>query len=277
LSYQKIKWLILLIPTLTIGLWEYVRHQFLLPFISMELGNWLAPVIVFSVTMLFITKLFAILEHIQEELQHSRAMQAVLQEREKLARELHDGIAQSLFLVSVQVEQWEQAQTGNADDRIRRIRQTVREMNEYVRHAIDNLRYPPEPMTLPWMESLQRLVEEFSRDTSVEVDFEWTLPEEHLSMKEKVGLYASVREALQNIRKHANARHVWIRAEKTETGWRCAVADDGQGYRGDPFQKENRYGLKIMKERAAELGWILKVSRDSDRTLVEIRKEEGHV
>lgn len=277
MSYQKIKWLILLIPTLTIGLWEYVRHQFLLPFISMELGNWLAPVIVFSVTMLFITKLFAILEQIQEELQRTKAMQAVLQEREKLARELHDGIAQSLFLVSVQVEQWEQAQAGNADEQIRRIRQTVREVNEYVRQAIANLRYPPEPMTQPWMESLHRLVGEFSRDTSIDVDFDWTLPEERLSMKEKVGLYASVREALQNIRKHAEARHVWIQAEKTDTGWRCAIVDDGQGFEGDPFRKENRYGLKIMKERAAELGWNLKLSRDSGRTSVEIRKEEGRV
>jgi len=186
LSYQKIKWLILLIPTLTIGLWEYVRHQFLLPYISMELGNWLAPVIVFSVTMLCITKLFAILEQIQEELQRTKAMQAVLQEREKLARELHDGIAQSLFLMSVQMEQWEQVQAGNADEQIRRIRQTVREVNEYVRQAIANLRYPPEP-TMPWMESLHRLVGEFSRDPSIDVDFDWTLPEERLSMKEKVG------------------------------------------------------------------------------------------
>ncbi|MEX2103784.1 MAG: sensor histidine kinase, partial [Bacilli bacterium] len=57
MSYRQIKWLILIIPTLTIGLWEYVRHQFLLPYISMELGNWLAPVIVFVVTITFLLKL----------------------------------------------------------------------------------------------------------------------------------------------------------------------------------------------------------------------------
>ena len=46
----RLKWLILLIPTLTIGLWEYVRHAFLLPYMSMEHGNFLAPFIVLAVT-----------------------------------------------------------------------------------------------------------------------------------------------------------------------------------------------------------------------------------
>jgi len=100
-SYKQIKWLILIIPTLTIGLWEYVRHDFLLPYISMELGNVLAPIIVFLVTILFLTQLFDILERNQKELERAKALQAALEEREKIARELHDGIAQSLFLINV--------------------------------------------------------------------------------------------------------------------------------------------------------------------------------
>lgn len=52
MTYKQLKWLILTIPTLTIGIWEYVRHEFLLPYISMELGNWLAPVFVLLVSLL---------------------------------------------------------------------------------------------------------------------------------------------------------------------------------------------------------------------------------
>lgn len=44
MTYKQIKRLILILPTITIGVWEYVRHQFLLPYISMEAGNWLTPV-----------------------------------------------------------------------------------------------------------------------------------------------------------------------------------------------------------------------------------------
>ncbi|WP_247747522.1 hypothetical protein [Alkalihalobacillus sp. BA299] len=69
MTYRQIKMLILLLPTITIGLWEYVRHEFLLPYISMELGNLLAPVIVFVVTMIFLVKLFTMLEHIKEDLE----------------------------------------------------------------------------------------------------------------------------------------------------------------------------------------------------------------
>lgn len=68
MSYKQMKWLILIIPTLTIGIWEYVRHEFLLPYISMDLGNWLAPVIVFLVSILFLTQLFSLIERNQAEL-----------------------------------------------------------------------------------------------------------------------------------------------------------------------------------------------------------------
>lgn len=274
MSYKKIKWLILLIPTVTVGIWEYVRHQFLLPYISMDLGNWLTPLIVLLVTMLLTTKLFKLLENIQEELQRSKAMQAVLQERENLARELHDGIAQSLFLLSVTMEQMEQGE-ANPDKPIHRMRQTVREVDEYVRQAIANLRYPPEPMSMPWMESLERLVREFARDTAVQVAFDWHLPEAALSMKEKVELYASIREALLNVRKHAAARQVWIQAAGGEDGWRCSVVDDGQGFAADPFREEHHYGLKILKERAAEMGWTLELKRESGKTALVIQKGGG--
>ncbi|WP_029192800.1 sensor histidine kinase [Paenibacillus harenae] len=272
MSYKQIKWLILIIPTLTIGLWEYIRHEYLLAYISMELGNMLAPVIVFSVTILFLTKLFSILEQIQEELQRSRALQAAMQERESLARELHDGIAQSLFLLSVKVNRME-ARDAVHEGKFQSVRQTVHEVNEYVRQAIANLRYPPEAEMMPWMESLHRMVQEFNKETDIAVRFDWTLPEDLLSRKEKVGLFGSVREALLNVRKHADAQHVRIQAKVTPNGWLCSITDDGQGYEGDPFHKENRFGLKIMKERAAELGWLLQLSRVEGHTRVEIRRE----
>ena len=107
MSYQQVKWLILVIPTIIIGLWEYVRHTFLLPYLSMELGNLLSPIILFIVTMTLSRKLFFIYERMQEEVRKERARQAVMEERERMVRQLHDGVAQSLFLLSVQIEQME--------------------------------------------------------------------------------------------------------------------------------------------------------------------------
>jgi len=151
LSYRQIKWLLLIIPSITIGLWEYVRHEILLPYISMEMGNWLAPFIVLAVTMTFLLKLFAMMEQLQNELNRERVAKAALEERERIARELHDGIAQSLFLLSVKVDQLEKSggNVGGKPD-VQVVRKTVHQVNEYIRQAISNLRYPPRSDALPW-------------------------------------------------------------------------------------------------------------------------------
>ncbi|MEI7026990.1 sensor histidine kinase [Paenibacillus sp. y28] len=289
-TYRQIKWLILIIPTLTIGLWEYVRHQFLLPVLSMEAGNLLAPVIVFVVTMTFLRALFIILEQIQEELHGERSDKAALMERERMARELHDGIAQSLFLLSVQADGLEHdAAAGHVDaGEVRQLRKTVTEVNDYVRHAIASLRLPVVPEGLPWTESVRQLVEDLAAETGLEAECRWELPEDKLSSKEKVELYACLREALVNVRKHAKARHVRLSGEAASGGgWQCRVEDDGIGFPPgnraeaagtvyDPQElRPDRYGLRIMRERAAEMGWSLQLERREGWSSVVIVKKTG--
>ena len=72
----------------------------------MEMGNFLSPILVFIVTLIFLRYLFSVLERMQEELRLEKVKKAALIEREKLARELHDGIAQSLFLLSVKTNKY---------------------------------------------------------------------------------------------------------------------------------------------------------------------------
>lgn len=272
MAYKRIKWLILFIPTLTIGLWEYVRHQFLLPYISMELGNWLAPVILFLVSILFLTQLFSMIEHDQEELNASKALQAALQEREKIARELHDGIAQSLFLLSVQVDRLEDMPKP-ADLPLEKFKETVHRTNAYVRQAIANLRYPADTSSLPWMQGLKSLINELEEETELKFGLNWRIPEDALSAKEKMELLASVREALLNIHKHADARNVKIEAGKTQSGWVCTVTDDGKGFESQAPAGRDRYGIRMMKDRAAAMEWQLRFSRKNGCTVVEIAKE----
>lgn len=271
MSYKQIKWLILTIPTLTIGIWEYVRHQFLLPYISMELGNWLAPVFVFIVTMIFLTQLFSIMEHIQEELREARAAKAALEEREKIARELHDGIAQSLFLLAVQVDLLDKRHAGESSE-IRAFRQTVHEVNGYVRQSIANLRYPASPDSLPWMELMESLPRELTAETGIAAEWNWKLAEEKLSAREKVELYASVREALLNVRKHANAERIWISSAEQGSGWVCTVADDGTGFDEQELRRADKFGLPIMRQRAEELGWTFELVREHGKSVFRIQK-----
>lgn len=272
MSYKQMKWLILIIPTLTIGIWEYVRHEFLLPYISMDLGNLLAPVIVFLVSILFLTQLFSLIERNQEELNQSRALQAAMHEREKIGRELHDGIAQSLFLLNAQIDRIEKSGlTGEIP--YQDIKENVHRTNAYVREAIANLRYPADPQAIPWMHSMDSLIKEIKEETNLHFDVQWEIPDDMLSAKEKVELLASIREALLNIHKHAEAKHVIITATAADSSWHCSVSDDGKGFELDKPLGSNRYGIKIMKDRAEAMGWKFMVERRNNKTIISIRKE----
>ncbi|TBL69955.1 sensor histidine kinase [Paenibacillus thalictri] len=280
--YKHLKSLILIIPTLTIGLWEYIRHSFLLPYISMELGNWLAPLLVFFVTMTLLRHLFSMIEELQEELQKEKAVKAALEEREKIAQELHDGIAQSLFLLSVRVNRLEQNETNVQSEEVKSayhgLRKTIHEVNDYVRQAIAGLRYPVNPASKPWLESVQHLSEEFQQDTGISVHLDWTLSENRISMKEKVELYSTIREAMINAYKHAGASNLWIRGEDREqNGWQCVIRDDGRGFASDVGKETETtggFGLLMIRERAAALNWRFGINRELEQTIVKVGKED---
>lgn len=270
MTYRQIKWLILTIPTLTIGIWEYVRHEFLLPYISMELGNWLAPVFVLLVSLLFLTQLFTMIEHNQEELNRAKALQAVLEEREKIARELHDGIAQSLFFLSAQLTQIERLKQAEGLP-LQKLKESVHRTNDYVRQAIANLRHAADTATIPWLQGVESLIQELQVETSLQFETNWSIPESMLSAKEKIELLAIIREALLNIHKHADASHVRIQALCKEEGWICRITDDGKGFFPKTTSENNQYGLKIMRDRAKTMSWHLSLERKNGETVVTIQ------
>lgn len=272
---RRIKWLILWIPTITIGLWEYIRHAFLLPYMTMELGNFLAPFIVLAVTLTLVPGLFRRLEESQEALRREKTTNAALEERERLARELHDGIAQSLFLLAVKLDQLDRTAP---DEPVRKLaaelRQTVRDVNDDVRQAIANLQQLPSAEEAAWVVPLRQLLGETAGVLEAKAEFRWSIPDDGLTNKEKVELHACLREALINVRKHAKASEVLVVGEPTpQGGFRCAVEDDGVGFPGDPLASPGRFGLRMVRDRALRMGWTFAAERRGRRTVVELTKE----
>jgi two-component system nitrate/nitrite sensor histidine kinase NarQ len=276
LSYRTIKHLILWTPTITIGLWEYVRHTVLLPYVSMDLGNLLAPVIVFLVSVTLLRKLFAMLESTQEELQRERMMKAALEEREQLARELHDGISQSLFLLSVKLDKLDRADCGEEARAVSAgIRETIRRVYDDIRQSIASLRSMPMPGDFSWMASIEALGGEVA-DAGIQFECSGRLPDRLLTNKEKVELLAIVREAVLNARKHANARTIRVAMEPSAGGgFRCEIADDGVGLDESRLAAFDRYGIRMMRSRAGEMGWDFSIRSEPDGgTTVAVEKAD---
>lgn len=262
MSYRQLKWLILSIPTLTIGLWEYLRHTLLLPYLSMELGNVLAPFIVFFVTVTLLRKLFVVLEQTQESLRREQALKVGMEQREQLARELHDGISQSLFLLSVKLDKLERAQsTPEGKQQTEQIRETVRHVYDDVRQSIAALHSTPLITDKPWMQSIHTLLEEIREDSGLELTLDWQLTDAVLSPKQKVELLAILREALLNVQKHARAARAGVQCvpDADGGGFVCAVTDDGIGSQEQDWSKKGCYGVKSMKSRAQAMGWKLEI------------------
>jgi two-component system nitrate/nitrite sensor histidine kinase NarQ len=112
----------------------------------MEIGNILSPILVFIVTIVFLLRLFSILEKMQEELKTEKVKQAAMIEREQLARELHDGIAQMLFLLSVKLNKFEKK--NHVDEDFQKIKQTLKHIHDDTREAISNLKQPSSSSSL---------------------------------------------------------------------------------------------------------------------------------
>ncbi|GKU75874.1 sensor histidine kinase [Paenibacillus sp. L3-i20] len=279
MSYKWLKWLILWIPTVVIGLWEYVRHAFLLPYVSMEIGNLLAPVFVFLITLTLVRSLFARLEVMQESLKRQQVVKAAFEEREQLARELHDGISQSLFMLSVKLDKLDRAESDeDASRTMEGIRHTVRHVYDDVRQSLANLQSMPLPSDSTWMQSIHKFVADMEQGIGIQATVDSRLHEGLLSHKQKVELLAIIREALINVQKHAGASRVLIQAEHVGSlnvpspSFVCTIVDDGKGITPVELQEQGKYGVKMMRERATAMGWnLLLLPGERSGLKVEIR------
>ncbi len=179
---------------------------------------------------------------------------AVMEERNRLAREMHDTLGHRLTVAAVQL-QAAQRLVDRDPDRAKGMMATV---HEQVNEALSELRRTVAALRAPVAEdlsltqSLQRLADEFQQATGVEVDL--TLPETlpDLSPALRNALYRAAQESLTNVQKHAHASRVWIDLRCEDGQVDLCVSDDGVGPPAHP--SESGFGLKGLRERANRLG-----------------------
>lgn len=267
-SIHTIKWLILLVPALGVGFWEHIRHDLLLPYLSMEAGNFMTPIIVFLINVTLSRKLFQLYDSFQQQLETERAEKEVLQERERIARHLHDGIAQSLFLCSVQLNLLKRRTEDKACMELEKL---IRQVHESVRYFIQNLK---QENLLNWKTKMLKMFNTFHLESGIALDMNINLERVELSLtaREKAEVFSILQEALTNVRKHSEARNVRVDWIGSKDSWMMTVADDGRGLSSDGSLLPNSYGVQIMKERAADILADLSLYRDKHETILKLVK-----
>jgi signal transduction histidine kinase len=187
---------------------------------------------------------------------------AVLEERNRLARELHDSVTQQLFSMTL-TSQAARAQLERNPQRVaaqlERLQETSTAALAEMRALIFQLR-PPALRDQGLVAALQQHAQLLARREGIVIGLSVAGDERHARGIEQP-LYRIVQEALNNVFKHANAQNVQVTLEFAPEHVRVRVADDGQGFdlSAAPSGDGRHLGMLSMRERAAEIGGTMEV------------------
>ena len=188
---------------------------------------------------------------------YSQAQQAaMLEERQRLARELHDAVTQTLFSAGIIADVLPRLWQKDQEEALKRIN----ELRELTRGALAEMR------TLLWElrptalseTSLSELLHQLGEVTVGRTRIPVTVDVKELCeipINVKIAFYRIAQEALNNIAKHANARHVKVDMQCAPAGVSLHIADDGRGFDLQQLLPDNM-GIRIMRERAEAVGAI---------------------
>lgn len=189
---------------------------------------------------------------------------AILEERDRLAREMHDSLGQSLGFLNLKAKLVEDlvaaGRVREAEEELVQMRRTIHEAYDEVRHAILGLRTSGAREDLEV--ALRVQATRFREQARVPVTVEARGPIPHLPALVAVQVTRIVQEALTNVRKHARARTVSVTMGVEEGRLVVRVADDGVGFDVAAVQAAAgaRFGLETMRERAEGIGGTLEIT-----------------
>jgi len=204
-----------------------------------------------------------------DRLRVSEAERAALEERSHLAREIHDGLAQHLWFAKLKFERL--ATTIPEDDKplAGEVGQALDSAIVEARQALVTMRTSLDT-DLPMSEMLKRSVDDFGQRSGLRVTYSVGagVPTA-LPPRQQIEVLRVVQEALTNVRKHADATVVRVRADTHGRDLVVSVADNGKGF--DPNAPVEGLGLQGMEERARLLGGMLRLtSEPQGGTTVEL-------
>jgi PAS domain S-box-containing protein len=205
-------------------------------------------------------------------------MKAQESERQMIARELHDRVAQDLSTLKIGIDTLLDNQPDMSEEvnqRASNLAGTLQGTIAAVRDLAYDLR-PPGLDQFGLVQTISQYCEDFTGNTDTLVDFHSAgMDRLNLDFDTKINLYRLIQEGLNNVRKHADARLVTARLIASSPNIILRIEDDGKGFdvreRMTTMDNEKRMGLRSMEERVGLLGGKMRIrSRPSQGTRIFI-------
>lgn len=194
-----------------------------------------------------------------------RIIQAQEEERHRVARDIHDGPAQTLANLTIKAEICEKLidiDQERAKYELQDLRRVLRDSIKDIRKIIYNLR----PMSLDdlgFIPTVQRYIEGFQEETNIPVDFIILSRRPMEDPVKNLAIFRIIQESLNNIRKHARAKTVKIKLEISNQSIQLIISDDGIGFDAESVANETRedggFGLLNIRERVELLNGSLQI------------------
>ena len=183
---------------------------------------------------------------------------ATLEERHRMAAEMHDGLGQTLSYLGLMTDQvvdfLSTGQDAAAIERLHKTRETIGKATSEVRNAINSL-MDETPSPLDLCTRLSAVVDEFASDYGLSVTWqpEAAAPPD-CSRQVSEQILNITREALNNVVRHAQARQVAVQMGQRDGHYQITIKDDGKGFDTSQPEPDEHFGLRIMQVRAGHIG-----------------------
>ncbi len=231
----------------------------------------------------------SISEHLAMALENTRLMRenlrmSLMSERQMMANEVHDSLAQTMAYMKMRIELLREAllqyESGKALKYSADIQQALDEAYASLRELLTQFRNRMDPLGLE--HALKELASGYFDRTGVKLEFENRIPDLNLTVDQEVQVFHILQEALSNVARHAGARHAWLTLEVSDGQYAFTVDDDGRGVfvMGAQPDLRHHFGISIMSERAQRLNGNIEIANRPQggarlRLLVPIHPEKA--
>ena len=183
---------------------------------------------------------------------------AIVDERERISRDLHDSAIQAIYAQTLALEDVPELIAEDPDEAGRRVDEAIDALHAVIRD-IRNFIFGLRPVLLEGgslADGLEHLATELRRSGGVEVSISVAGEDQpaDLPIETVAELLSLAREALSNVARHAAASHAWVRYQADPRQVRLELADDGRGFDAASAGERGHHGLANMRSRAESLG-----------------------